>query len=52
MIDNPLVEAVADAIAEWDYDSDDAGYYRRIATAALRAIEDAGYRLVKADWPY
>lgn len=49
MIDNPLVEAVAEAIAEQDYDSEDAEYYKRFATAALRAIEDAGWKVVKKE---
>lgn len=69
MTDNPLVEAVARAVADCRNDfrrSNDKklaeeGFWpdrhampsdSDTANAALRAIEGAGYRLVKADWPY
>lgn len=59
MTDNPLVEAVAISLAQLDADEhglepfdeqpDYAKDYRhQQATAALRAIEDAGWKVVKA----
>ncbi|WP_454280595.1 hypothetical protein [Sphingomonas sp. Marseille-Q8236] len=61
MTDNPLVEAVARAVAKVDHNgrvaeegywsNPDTGsfHYRNAATAALRAIEDAGYKVVKKE---
>lgn len=55
MTDNPLVETVARAIAYAEGNAGDSGVwpkwsdYRDHATAALRAIEDAGWKVVKKE---
>lgn len=55
MNDNPLVEAVAEAISQWL--EQETGVLmkpttsKRCATAALRAIKDAGYRIEKVGNP-
>lgn len=55
MTDNPLVEAVADGIEEqhgpllaFSGKRTYAVQAKDLATAALRAIEDAGWKVVKA----
>ncbi len=50
MTDNPLVEAVARAMNNTAMTGVHPSYSQRrnMATAALRAIEDAGWKVVKA----